>query len=189
MKNKKEQLIEWLNLFSITKGREFTLASGQKSNIYIDVKKTAQHHSASKLLAKLLADKMYSQRELTPFSAVCGVVLGGCHLASIVSMQIPIDLDIIFVRKEVKDHGTQKLIERPEMIPGQQVAILEDVVTTGNSAIDVAILLEEEGFIVNGIIAVVDRRPVHMPYLEGKNRVFKFVSLVNFEELYVSEGT
>jgi orotate phosphoribosyltransferase len=179
MRDDRAQLIQWLNLLSVKTGEEFTLASGQKSNVYVDVKKTAQHHRGSKLLARLLAQKIYDERELTPFSAVAGVVLGGCHLASIVSMQIPIDLDIIFIRKEAKDHGTQVLIERPNMTPGQQVVVLEDVVTTGNSAVEAARLLEKESFIVNGIIAVVDRRPVQTPQLKE----FKFVSLVKFEEL------
>ncbi len=180
-KSEREQLIDWLDLFSVKSGEEFTLVSGQKSNVYVDVKKTAFHSQASKLLAKLLFEKMIEK--WAPIDAVAGVVLGGCHLASIVSMQNPLGMDVIYVRKEAKEHGTKNLIERPYMTPYQSVVIVEDVVTTGASAVAAAKLLEKESFEVKGILAVVDRRPVKKPYIGGDFGYY-FEALVNFEELH-----
>lgn len=182
MKTEREQLIDWLKLFSLETGEEFTLASGEKSNFYIDVKKTMLHHKVNNLLAKLLWEKMVNT--FSQVEAVAGVVLGGCHLASIVSMYHPLGLDVILVRKEAKDHGTKKLIESPGMVVGSRIVLLEDVITTGKSAIDAAQLLEKEGFIVCGILAVVDRRKEKIPYLSGPRFVdYEFASLVKFEEL------
>jgi orotate phosphoribosyltransferase len=175
--NEKEVLIDWLNLFSVRKGEKFELASGQITDVYVDVKKTAQHNRCYRLLARLLSEKIVQQ--FAPIEAVAGVVLGGCHLASIVAMQYPVDLDVISVRKEAKNHGTKNLIERPTMFKYQEIILLEDVITTGNSATEAARLLEKEGFHVKGILAVVDRRPIKKPYLNN----YKFVSLVDFEEL------
>lgn len=180
-KSEREQLIDYLDLFSVRSGEEFTLASGQKSNVYVDVKKTAFHSRACKLLAKLLFDKMIEK--WAPVDAVAGVVLGGCHLASIVAMQNPLGMDVIYVRKEAKEHGTKNLIERPLMTPYQSVVILEDVVTTGASAVAAAKLLEKESFEVKGILSVVDRRAKKLPYIGGDFGYY-FASLVDFEELH-----
>lgn len=176
-RTEKDLLIDWLNLYSVRSGEEFILASGQKSTVYVDVKTAAYAHRVTKLLAKLLCDKMVSTFGMV--EAVAGVVLGGCHLASIVAMHHPIGIDTIHVRKEAKDHGTQKLIERPFMFEDQHVVVLEDVVTTGKSAVDAALLLRKEGFDVKGILAVVDRRQKKTPNIG----CFQFAALVNFEEL------
>jgi orotate phosphoribosyltransferase len=178
-KSERDQLIDWLDLFSVKKGEEFTLASGQKSNVYVDVKKTAMHERGIKLVANLLLEKML--QEFSPVEAVAGVVLGGCHLASIVAMVHPIGIDVVYVRKEVKDHGTKNLIEGAQHTWLQHVVLLEDVVTTGQSAIQAAHALREAKFDVRGILAVVDRRADKKPYLAGE---YKFASLVNFEELH-----
>lgn len=177
MNNDKQELIKLLNVFSLKTGAEFTLASGQKSNTYVDVKKTALHSKGSKLLAKMLHEKMIE--EFPNAEAVAGVVLGGCHLASIVAMQCPLGLDVVYVRKEAKDHGTKSLVERPFMMEDDYVLILEDVVTTGSSALAAAKLLEKEGLRVIGIMAVVDRRAEKQPTLGS----YRFEALVNFEEL------
>lgn len=178
MTNEREQLISWLNILSVKCGEEFTLSSGQKSRFYIDVKKTSLHHQGCKLLAKLLLEKM---KEFSPVEAVAGVVLGGSHLASIVAIQCPYPIDVIQVRKEAKDHGTKQLVERPVMADQAHVLVLEDVVTTGGSAIQAANLLLDEGLDVRGILAVVDRRAEKKPYL-GK---FKFAALIDCEELAI----
>lgn len=180
MKSEREQLIAWLDLFSVQSGEEFSLASGQKSNVYVDVKKTALHSRATKLLAKLLCEKMIDTFGMV--EAVAGVVLGGCHLASIVAMHHPLGIDTIYVRKEPKDHGTKNLIEMPNCTWLEHVVVIEDVVTTGASAVKAARLLEEQKLDVKGILAVVDRREKKEPFIGGPFG-FKFASLIDFEEL------
>lgn len=182
MKSEREQLIHLLDTFSLKSGEEFTLASGVKSNVYVDVKKTALHSQGSRLLAKLLYDKM--RETWGQVEAVAGVVLGGCHLASIVSMHSPIGMDVIYVRKSAKDHGSKNLVERPFMLEEDFVVILEDVVTTGASSLAAAHLLQKEGLKVVGILSVVDRRIEKLPYLSDIAGSFPFSALVNFEELH-----
>lgn len=175
--SERELLIDWLNLFSVKTGEEFELASGQKSNVYVDVKKTAFAHRCTKLLAKLLFDKMVQTFGMV--EAVAGVPLGGCHLASIVAMHHPLGCDTVYVRKEPKDHGTKQLIEYSSMFKDQHLVVLEDVVTTGKSAINTANILRDAGYNVKGILAVVDRRQ-HKSSMLGW---FQFAALINFEEL------
>jgi orotate phosphoribosyltransferase len=182
MKSEREQLIDWLDLFSVKTGEEFTLASGQKSNVYVDVKKTAFHNKVNKLLAKLLFEKMVET--FHHVEAVAGVVLGGCHLASIVAMHHPIGIDVVYVRKEAKNHGTQNLIEQPNCSWQEHIVVIEDVVTTGTSAVEAAKLLQKDKYNVKGILAVVDRREKKDPYLGSYPDEFPFAALINFEELH-----
>jgi orotate phosphoribosyltransferase len=92
---------------------------------------------------------------------VGGVELGGCPLASavsLVSFQQGRPLPALYVRKAQKDHGTTKLVEGDKSIrPGMPVALLEDVITTGGSSLRAVKSLTQTGVKVVGIIALVDR--------------------------------
>jgi orotate phosphoribosyltransferase len=67
-------------------------------------------------------------------------------------------LTALIVRKEAKGHGTQAYIEGPTLPPGSPVVVLEDVVTTGQSALKAVDRLRQAGYTVNQIIALVDRQ-------------------------------
>ncbi len=154
-------------------GEEFRLASGGTSRFYIDVKKTALHHEAHYPLAYLLYNEL-AEGGFGGIEAVSGVALGGCHLASIVGLYAKLkgqtNLDVVYVRKEAKDHGTKNLIEHTEMHPDKAVVLLEDVVTTGGSSINAIRELRAAGYDVRGTVAVIDRRPreTRTTSLEGK---------------------
>ena len=171
-----QKLIDLINLFGVKTGESFQLSSGQTSNVYVDMKAASLNRMVHKLLAALLYEKM---KMFAPVEAVAGVALGGCHLASIVAMHSALPLDVMYIRKDPKDHGTKNLIERPSMTPDQHVVLLEDVVTTGESAIKAAKLIENSGFNVRGILSVIDRRTNKNPYLGN----YPFSALINFEEL------
>jgi orotate phosphoribosyltransferase len=177
MNIERKKLIEDLMQFSVQTGEEFILASGgRKSNIYVDVKPTMLYGPSMHNLAKLLHQyaEMFGQYDM-----VAGVPSGGAHLASIVAMFCP-PTSVILIRKEIKDHGTQKLVEMPADFAGRKVILFEDVVTTGRSTIKAATLLEEVGCDIRGIVAVVDRRADKTsPTLED----YGFRALVDFEEL------
>jgi orotate phosphoribosyltransferase len=168
------KLIDDLKQFSIKKGEEFTLASGQKSNVYIDVKQTMSYGPAMHNLAKLLC---YHASVLGRYDAVAGVPLGGSHLATMLAMYNA-PCHTILVRKEAKDHGTQQLVEAPTM-DSKRVVLVEDVVTTGQSSIKAAKILEDSGFDIRGIVSVVDRRAEKSLYLGD----YLFIALVDFQEL------
>jgi orotate phosphoribosyltransferase len=141
-------------------GEEFTLSSNAKSRIYIDLKKTMLRHDVHFPLAYALYDQL-ATGVFGPIHMVAGVELGGLHLASIVGLYAAMsgrtNLDVIYVRKNAKDHGTRNLVEGPRW-HGAHVVLLEDVITSGQSAIRSLQNLREEGYDVRGTIAILDRR-------------------------------
>lgn len=160
----RQTVLDLLKLYSVKiapPGEEFTLASGAKSKFYIDVKKTALHHKAHLSLAYLLYDVL-ANGHFGPLEGVAGVVLGGCHLASIVglyaALQGKTNLNVFHVRKDPKDHGTKTLVEGPAHGPDHEVVLLEDVVTTGGSSLAAVQNLRDAKCKVSGILAVIDRR-------------------------------
>ncbi len=151
-------------------GEMFTLASGEKSQFFIDVKKTALHASVHRSLAYMLYDEL-AHGHFGAVQAVAGVALGGCHLASITAMHASFEgktpLNVAFVRKVAKDHGTKNLVECPSMTIDERVVLLEDVVTTGGSSLKAAQALRDVGYNVCGILAVIDRRKERTDSLDG----------------------
>lgn len=170
------KLLEDLKSFSVKQGEDFILASGQKSNIYIDVKPAMLNGTSMYNMAKLLHEYVMSFGQ---FNMVAGSPLGGTHLATMVAMYNP-PMSVVLVRKELKDHGTQQWVELPGDLTSKRVILLEDVVTTGNSVLATAKILEDAGCTVKGIVAVVDRREdVTNPTLGN----YGFRALVDFKEL------
>lgn len=147
----RQKLVELLRERSFEK-REVTLASGKKSNFYIDVKQAALTSEGHRLLANLLTYHIPGKL----CQAVAGVELGGCSLASAVSMHT--NYPALYIRKERKERGMKKLIEGDKsMFPGIRVVLLEDVITTGGSSLKAVEALRQAGADVTKIIAVVDR--------------------------------
>ena len=153
----REQLVELLRRRSFER-RRVVLASGKESDFFIDCKQailTAEGHALAGAL-------MFEALSLLPeCDAVAGVELGGCPLASAVSLTSFVrgtPKDALYVRKEVKDHGTRKLVEGDKSVPpGARVALLEDVITTGGSSLKAVEKLRAIGATVVGVVALVDR--------------------------------
>lgn len=162
----------------VPEGQEFTLASGERSRIYIDVRKTIQRWEIHAPIAHLISTRI--QVDFKDADSLAGVVLGGCHLASVTAYRMA--LDAIFVRTEPKKHGTGNLVEGPLKGPKSKVVLLEDVVTTGGSSLRSIQALQDAGYDVLGVIAVVDRRAERGPLvLNGKG--FKFLSLFTVDDI------
>lgn len=153
---------------------EFTLASGKKSDFYIDVRTVALTPEGHWLIGRLMFEEVIRMlRYCGSVDAVAGVELGGCSLASAVSLMSDFEkrmgewltekkktpwLPAIYVRKKAKEHGTKKLVEVPHgILKGGRVVLLEDVITTGGSTIRAAGSLKESGYNVVGVVVVVDR--------------------------------
>jgi orotate phosphoribosyltransferase len=173
----RQKLIQDLKDLSLKTGEEFTLASGQKSNIYIDVKQTMLCGTSMHNLAKLLWEH---SKLLGPYDAVAGVPMGGSHLATMVAMYSA-PMDVVLVRKDIKDHGLQRSAEVPTRALSKRIVLFEDVVTTGQSTMKAIQILEQWDFDIRGIVAVVDRRAKKGCVLEPYN--YNFTALVDFEEL------
>ena len=157
MSDKKTRLIELLTERSFQQ-RKVTLASGKESDFFVDCKQTILTAEGHSLVGELMFDAL---DELGTVDAIGGVELGGCPLASAVSLisyQKGRPLNAIYVRKERKDHGTGKRIEGDKSLkPGLRIALLEDVVTTGGSSLKALEVLRQAGCEVAGIVALVDR--------------------------------
>lgn len=138
----------------------FTLTSGKTSDFYIDGKQTTLDAEGGYLCGRLLYELIKQNPE--PIEAVGGMTLGADPLvtaASIVSHLDGAPIPAFIVRKEAKGHGTGNYIEgKKNLRPGCRVALLEDVVTTGGTLIQVIERVEDEGFQVGLIVTVVDRQ-------------------------------
>ena len=131
---------------------EFTLASGAKSNYYIDIKKASTKPEVLSLIAEVMAEEMKAQG-LSP-DRVAGVVLGSIPLATALSLKTGIPL--LMVRKERKDHGTGRLVEG-DLNSGDNVLVVEDVITTAGSSLKAINELRGEGAKVAHVMSVIDR--------------------------------
>lgn len=131
---------------------EFTLASGAKSNYYIDIKKASTKPEVLRTIARDMAEEMKALG-LAP-KRVAGVVLGSIPLATALSLETGIPL--LMVRKERKDHGTGKLVEG-DLVPGDDVLVVEDVITTAGSSMKAIEALRGEGAKVERVFSVIDR--------------------------------
>lgn len=162
----KARLLELLRDRSFERKR-VVLASGKESDFFIDCKQTALTAEGHALIGAL----MFEEAEKLNVVAVAGVELGGCPLASavaLVSFAKDAPLDAIYVRKATKDHGSQRMIEgNTRLAKGARVVLLEDVVTTGGSTIKAMGTLRDAGYVVAGVLALVDRLEGGREAIEG----------------------
>ncbi len=157
----------------------FKLASGRLSNYYIDCKPTTMSPEGLSIIGPLLLSVVKEWG----VSAVGGLTLGADPISYAVayassSSEEPIKAFV--VRKEAKDHGTGKLIEGP-VSPGDRVAIVEDVITTGGSTLKAVEAAKVFGLDIAGVVALVDRQEGGKEKIESVG--LHVVSIVTREEL------
>jgi orotate phosphoribosyltransferase len=154
----RSRLLELLRALSFER-RKVVLASGKESDFYIDCKRTALTAEGHALVGRLLFDRVRRIRPLV--RAVGGLTLGADPLASAIALTSFLEgepVDAFIVRKEPKGHGTGQWIEGRRTIPDRsRVAVLEDVVTTGGSALKAIERCRSESLEVVGCLALVDR--------------------------------
>jgi orotate phosphoribosyltransferase len=147
-------------LFTILKEKAFrrgriTLASGRESDFYFDMKPAMLDPDGATLMAELILDEIRDVKA----DCVGGLEMGAVPLIAPVAMR-SLDrgrrLPGFFVRKAVKDHGTKKRVDGDD-IAGKTVVILEDVTTTGGSAMDAVNAVTEAGATVALVISILDR--------------------------------
>jgi orotate phosphoribosyltransferase len=159
MSGARERLLELLTQRSFAR-RRVVLASGKESDFFIDCKQTVLTAEGHALVGAQMLDALAALPGPRA-EAVAGVELGGCPLASavsLVSFQRGAPLDAVYVRKEAKEHGSRRDLEgNTTLRAGAKVAILEDVVTTGGSTSKAAAKLRDAGYAIAGVVALVDR--------------------------------
>ncbi|MFC1563903.1 orotate phosphoribosyltransferase [candidate division KSB1 bacterium] len=157
MEDKRTKLLKVLRERSIAYG-DFTLASGLKSTYYIDGKMTTFDPEGAYFVGEVILDMI---RDLpVEVDSVGGPTMGADPIAAAVGIASHIrnkPVRIFAVRKKTKDHGRQKLIEG-NFQEGDNVIIVEDVITTGGSIFQAIEAVEESGGKIMGVIVVVDRQ-------------------------------
>ena len=157
--DEKSQLKELLLNKSYREGT-FTLTSGSTSDFYVDGKQTTLSAKGAYLCGRLLYRLIKDHHE--KIDGVGGMTLGADPLVTAVSIVSYLENDPIpafIVRKESKGHGTDNYIEgKNNLIPGALVAVVEDVVTTGGTLVQVIERVESEGFRVGLVATIVDRQ-------------------------------
>ncbi|MFC1568077.1 orotate phosphoribosyltransferase [Candidatus Margulisiibacteriota bacterium] len=145
-----EELKTLLQKTGAVKAGKFTLSSGQKSDFYVDCRKVTLHPQGAKLIGRIILEKIKGQK----VDAIGGLTLGADPItAAVVTLS---DIPGFIVRKKAKEHGTQQKIEGL-IEPGWNVVIVEDVATTGASALQAIAAAEAAGARVVKVISVVDR--------------------------------
>lgn len=162
---------------------EYTLNSGRKSSIYIDLKLLMGHPTILQTVAKQINKRINTYMSDKQTVAVCGAPLGAIPIATAVA--IVGDRPGILLRKEQKTYGTKKLIECAPYIIKEKipVVVIEDVVTSGKSIIQVVNQLHNAGFNVPLVVSVVSR--AEESDLEKINKSFghrcRFTSLTTLD--------
>jgi orotate phosphoribosyltransferase len=140
--------------------KRVVLASGRESDFFIDCKQSVLTAEGHALVGTLMLEAL-DEATFGTVDAVAGVELGGCPLASAVSLTSFVrgrPLPALYVRKEVKDHGSRRLVEGDRaLFAGIRVVILEDVITTGGSTLKAVEKLRLAGAEPVGVVALVDR--------------------------------
>lgn len=150
------RLVALLQERSIRRGT-FTLASGKQSDLYVDCRLTTMHPEGLTLIGPLGLHAI-AEAGWHPES-VGGLTLGAdpvSYAIAYASQLAQLPIRAFTVRKEAKTHGTGKLIEGP-FAAGDRVVVIEDVITTGGSAIKAVEAVKAAGGVVLGVLAVVDR--------------------------------
>lgn len=173
------QLLQLLATRSARRG-QFTLASGKQSTLYIDARLTTMSPEGLILIGAL---GLASIRKAWDATAIGGLTLGADPIAyaiSYTSAQTDRPLRAFTVRKEAKTHGTGKLIEGPFQA-GDRTVVIEDVITTGGSALKAVTAVQQAGGVVLGVLALVDREEGGREIIQATG--IPVISLVTAQEL------
>jgi len=162
----KSKLLKLLIERSYKKGN-FTLSSGKKSSHYMNCKPVTLNGIGLDLISNLFLELIDSKSK-----AVAGLTLGADPLVSGLIVKAAtkgLYFDALIIRKEIKNYGTKSGIEGPSLKSGTEVTVLEDVVTTAGSAIKAIKKLRENNYVVNEVLAIVDREEGGTEALKNEN--------------------
>jgi orotate phosphoribosyltransferase len=170
---KKRELLAIIRRRSLLRDRDFTLSSGRTSNFFFDMKRTMFDPQAAPLIAELLFDRIRDEA----VDCVGGLETGAIPIVTLICARSwPEEpLKGFFVRKEMKGHGTDQRIDGL-LDKGARVVLVEDVTTTGGSAMQAVAAARAQGCTIVKVLSVVDR-------LEGATENFRLAG-IPFESLF-----
>ncbi len=153
---------------------DFLLSSGLRSSYYVNKTQVTLHPQGALAVGRLLFPLLPVNTQ-----AVGGLTMGADPIVtavSIVSVYENRPIPALIIRKEAKGYGTRAYIEGPSLPEGAKVVVLEDVVTTGQSALKAVERLKDAGYTVNQVISLVDRQ-------QGGGELYQSAGL-KFETLF-----
>ena len=177
----REDFIALLKEDAYKKG-DFKLSSGKKSEHYVNCKPVTLQGDALMFISWCMLECLEEDCD-----AIGGLTLGADPLVAGVAMVSAIEeryLDGLIVRKEPKGHGTKAWIEGPTLAPGSKVTVLEDVITTGGSAIQAAEKLRDAGYVVENVVAIINRQEGTEADDAMDDANLNLISLFKLEELF-----
>ena len=150
---------------------DFVLASGKRSNYFVNIKRASTDPRVLGEIAKAIAPHVNGRK-------IAGMALGAVPLAVAVALET--GRPFVIVRKEPKDHGTKDLVEG-DVHEGDEFVVVEDVATTGGSTMRVVEALRGKGARVSKAIVVVDREEGASELLSGNG--IELVSIFKAKDL------
>ena len=178
METHKKTLLHLLKERAYKRG-QFTLSSGKESEHYVNCKPVTLSCEGNALLSALMIEEIEKDAV-----AVGGLTLGAdplvCGVAQRAYYSSHRHVDALIIRKNPKGYGTKEVIEGNKPPKGSVVTVLEDVTTTGGSAMKAVNVLRDAGYVVNRVVAIVDRCEDHKIW-EDNN--IEFVSLFKLEDI------
>ncbi len=151
----KERLFNLLNQEALKRGK-FILSSGKESNYYLDGRIITLTPEGAYLVANIILEMTKDES----IGAIGGPTLGADPIAGAIAALSFINgqkIKTFIVRKSVKEHGTQKQVEGPELKKGERVILIDDVATSGKAIIEAQQALARIGVLVDKAIVIVDR--------------------------------
>ena len=149
-----QALVDALCAAEAVKYGEFELSHGGTSSYYVDKYVFETSPDCLELIAAAFGDLLAATPGVDPGTKLAGVALGAVPLVAVTSVET--GRPYVIVRKNRKEYGTANLVEG-DLDPGEEVVVLEDIATTGQSAIDAAGALRDAGATVSRVFVVVDR--------------------------------
>jgi orotate phosphoribosyltransferase len=159
--SRRQRLIEIVRARSLLRGTHVKLVSGAESSFYFNMKPTVfDPEGAALVAASMLEELRRDEAEVVGGLEMGAVPIVACVVQLSFLLRDSPDVQGFFVRKAAKEHGTRKLIEgvaEGASLAGKRAVIVEDVTTTGTSALTAVAAAREAGLEVRTVVTIVDR--------------------------------
>ena len=182
----RQQLLDLFCTLAYYEG-DFVLSSGQSSSYYINGKYVTLHPLGALMIGRLILSMLPKDTQ-----GVAGLTLGADPIVTAVSVVSAYEnrpISALIIRKQAKGHGTMSYIEGPILDANVKVVVLEDVVTTGASAMMAVNRLRQVGYQVNHIFSLVDRQQGGREFYDKEGIQFESIFTISELQKNLKEAT
>jgi len=183
LNDRKRKMIKLLASTNVIKFGEFTLASGETSSFYIDLRLLPSHPSVFKQIIDIATNEITQNLEVDCIDAIVGIPMAAIPFATLLSQNL--DKPLFLLRKKTKDHGTKKQLEG-KWLKGQEVLLIDDLITSGASKKEPIDTLAELGLKVRNLFVFINRSETSQGELEAQLGV-KIHSIIDLKDLRKAE--